>query len=250
MASTSSRVLIGKGLVQSPGPSKLQLLQLPSPSTGHAQQCILTDTCLLELNRIKQQFSSWFVGDCIISGHEAGLYCDIATLLSCEQWPAAAQLAELAESHLPLICDVKDCDGDKYYKLNERKCLAWLRCKVHKAQSAFDHAAQSSVAGMTEANKLSYTIGFIGEYLNTKWQAQLAENFGAQPAGLAGSVLTTRPSNQEPCDAADKKPKLDPKEAARKKAEEGRAEARAAKLAKEAAGTKKISNFFARKAAP
>lgn len=63
------------------------------------------------------------------------------------------------------------------------QCLAWLRCKVHKAQSAFDHAAQSSVAGMTEANKLSYTIGFIGEYLNTKWQAQLAENFGAQPAG-------------------------------------------------------------------
>lgn len=60
------------------------------------------------------------------SGHEAGLYCDIATLLSCEQWPAAAQLAELAESHLPLICDVKDCDGDKYYKLNERKVMNHL----------------------------------------------------------------------------------------------------------------------------
>lgn len=38
--------------------------------------------------------------------------------------------------------------------------------------------------------------------------------------------------------------KLDPKEAARRKAEEGRAEAKAARMAKQAEGTRKISSFF------
>jgi hypothetical protein len=40
---------------------------------------------------------------------------------------------------------------------------------------------------------------------------------------------------------------LDPKEAARRKQEEGRAEAKAARLAKEAKGTKSITSFFAPK---
>jgi hypothetical protein len=38
---------------------------------------------------------------------------------------------------------------------------------------------------------------------------------------------------------------MDPKEAARRKAEEGRAEAARLKLAKQAEGTRKISSFFA-----
>jgi hypothetical protein len=38
---------------------------------------------------------------------------------------------------------------------------------------------------------------------------------------------------------------LDPKEAARRKMEEGRAEAKAVRLAKQAEGTRKISSFFA-----
>jgi hypothetical protein len=50
--------------------------------------------------------------------------------------------------------------------------------------------------------------------------------------------------------APDKRPKVDPREAARRKAEETRAAAAAAKMRKDAAGTKKISAFFGvRKAA-
>jgi len=42
---------------------------------------------------------------------------------------------------------------------------------------------------------------------------------------------------------------FDPKEAARKKQEEGRAEAKALKLKKQAEGTRKISSFFSAAAA-
>lgn len=71
-------------------------------------------------------------------------------------------------------------------------------------------------------------------------------------AGAAAAALPRQPAGPQPCWPApcpipqptNKRPRMDPKEAAKAKAAESRQANKAAKLAKEAAGMRKLSAFF------
>ncbi|KAI8468908.1 MAG: hypothetical protein J3K34DRAFT_522567 [Monoraphidium minutum] len=270
------------------------LLQLPCPATGAAQQFVLLPGGggLLEVNRVRHEYGAWLVGDklmsdggCLLCSPIDPTYVLLGLLDSQQQqeqeafgggggggggpsgmfqeaWPGAAALCELAAGALPLICDVRGSDEDKYYRLNDDKAsapacaLAWLRCKLDQALAGLRAAAPGSVAGLEGDAARAYALGFMGEYLSPARLAQLSAATGLAPTGTANATPAVRqapapaPAPGHPFDdddlPKDKARKvLDPKEAARRKQEEGRAEAKAARLAKQAEGTRKISSFFA-----
>ncbi|KAF6257115.1 ribonuclease H2, subunit B [Scenedesmus sp. NREL 46B-D3] len=281
----ATRVLILKGAplaaeteAEARGPSPAyKLLQLPNPSTGQQQQYILTASGLLEANRVKHAATSWLVGDFFISdgsaflaspinvvyvllallrstsNEAAGMFQEAESLLCCEEWPAAQQLLGLAAQQLPCICDVKALEDGCYYRLNNDKVLAYLRVCVLQALAAFQAHSPASMAGLPPLQQQAYVLGYLREYLSQAWHDKLLASYGldARAFGDAaeGSLPATRPAAQAatPADAEKKQKVVDPKEAARKKAEESRAAASAAKMAKHAAGSKKISAFFTAK---
>eukprot|EP00878_Enallax_costatus_P010503 GHUV01010966.1.p1 GENE.GHUV01010966.1~~GHUV01010966.1.p1 ORF type:complete len:282 (+),score=86.47 GHUV01010966.1:441-1286(+) len=279
MSAVSSRVLILKGdPITADGPPAYKLLSLPNPSTGQQQQYILTDSGLLEVNRVKHQHTCWLVDNTFISDGSAylatpinavyvllallqqqgnqqasSMYQEAESLLCCESWPSAHQLLPLAQQHLSCICDVKEVGDDLYYRLNDQKVIAFLRVCTHRALAAFQSHSPASIAGLSTEDQQMYVLRFLKEYVPAMWHDKLVESYGIDLKAFnsGDSAGTVRPAlatvNQPLADTAEKRPKLDPKEAARKKAEETRAAAAAAKLKKDAAGTKKISSFFSAK---
>ncbi|GBF89016.1 hypothetical protein Rsub_01515 [Raphidocelis subcapitata] len=315
----SHKVLVGKGLVPPAAGAggdhdeRPQLLQLPSPAAGAAQQFVLLPggRGLLEVNRVRHEFGAWLVADrlhadgsCYMctpldptymllalldaqqegqaeaadgsgaggvggggGGGPAGMFQEASSLLCLDAWPGAAALEALAAAALPLICDVKGSGGDCYYRPSEQRVLAWMRAKLQQTLDGLREASPGSVAGLRPEDARAYTLGFMGEYLSPRRLSQLAGSCGLAPAGLAGATPAARPAAavsggaaggggggaagaaggvdaSQPRDKAQKVQPLDPKEAARRKQEEGRAEAKAARLAKEAKGTKSITAFF------
>ena len=62
----SRRVLIGHGLHRD---RTLESVLLPHPATGKSAAFLLSpDGGLLELNHMKSEFTSWFVGDSVVEG--------------------------------------------------------------------------------------------------------------------------------------------------------------------------------------
>lgn len=49
------------------------------------------------------------------------MFQEAESLLCCEAWPAAQQLLQLAQQHMPYICDVKALEDTAYYRLNSSK---------------------------------------------------------------------------------------------------------------------------------
>lgn len=49
------------------------------------------------------------------------MFCDMETLLSSDQWPSITTLGPHVAEQLACICDVRDSEGDKYYRLNRDK---------------------------------------------------------------------------------------------------------------------------------
>ncbi|KAF8064598.1 rnaseh2b [Scenedesmus sp. PABB004] len=256
---------------QQPG-SGYTLLTLPNPATGAAAQYVLAADRLLEVNRVKHPASCWLVGDSFVADGGAflatpvnvvfvllallqaqpeagGVFQEAESLLCCEGWPGAQQLLGLARRALPAICDVKGHDGDCYYRLNGQRALAHLRACVAQAGAAFAAASPGSVAGLGPDERRGYVLHFLREYLSAAWHEALLRSYGIDPRAFGaaeGAAPAPRPAPPAAeGGAADKRPRLDPAEAARRKAAETRAAAAAAKLKKDAAGTRKISAFFA-----
>eukprot|EP00879_Flechtneria_rotunda_P023428 GHRR01024780.1.p1 GENE.GHRR01024780.1~~GHRR01024780.1.p1 ORF type:complete len:214 (+),score=64.21 GHRR01024780.1:1501-2142(+) len=183
----------------------------------------------------------------------AEMYQEAETLLCNERWPAAQQLLGLAQQHLPCICDVKTLDEMPYYRFNPQKVLAFLRVAVSKFLAAFKSHSPGSIAGLPPDEQQHYILRFIREYLSQAWHEGLLRSYGLDPATFGSAdASSTIPVARPPAEAlqqiatAEKRHKvIDPKEAARKKAEESRAATAVAKLGKQAAGSKKISQFFA-----
>lgn len=273
---TGNRIIIVKGAPLQGGEDlqphpRLQLLQLPNPSTGQQQQYVVTSEGLLEVNRIKHAASSWLVGETFVSDgsaylatpinpvfvllallnvgpqQPAGMFQEVESLLCCEQWPDAQQLLPLARQHLPCICDVKAVENDAtYYRPSTQRVLACLRLVADRALAAFRSHSASSIAGLPQPEQQAYVIRFMRDYLSQAWFDKLASSYSLSPHSLS-TQDTNVPAVRSAAggNSTEKKPKVvDPKEAARKKAEESRAAAAAAKLQKQAAGSKKISQFF------
>lgn len=248
------------------------------PFSGTTAPYLVTSDGISECNAHTPKFSSWFVGDRILGdgalhlatpvdplflllpalekASEGGSFCDLEHCLEC--WGAgaaggAAAAAAANHDQLRCLCDAKEAGGQRYYRLNEAKVLAWLKIKVNQAKTALT-ATAAGFAQMEDSGLTVYAAGLVGEYLSSEWSAKLEGALGLPKEGDAGAA-TSGPAPPPPYDGYElpdqaKKARFDPKEAARAKAAVARAEARAAKAKKEAAGMRKLSSFFAPKAKP
>lgn len=263
----------GSASYERPGTWEGHQLLLPHPVTGQFSCFVLHGGCLQEVQWYNQHFGSWFVEDSVLQdgsllmctpvdvlflllpmlerGRQqkdegAGRFCDAEQLLTStvEHCPSCQQLIPLAHAALPAVCDVKQADGCSYFRVNQRKVLGWLCCKVELTQQALKASAGETFKDMDEVSLAGYSIAMLGEYISEAWQSKLRGAFGVpeQDAQTAAQSSQGRPATagQEP-----KHQRLDPKEIARKRARDAVDEAKRAAKAKEAAGMRSISSFFA-----
>jgi ribonuclease H2 subunit B len=171
--------------------------------------------------------------------------------------PAASEaLTALITPHqMQCICDSKQIGDQFYYRLNDERVLAWLELKVEQTKTALVEQA-AGFAGMDTVGLTAYSAGILGEYLSQEWSNKLSKYLGLpQPgddvAGGLGNGVAAPPPMYNPDVSFDlpeaKRPRFDPKEAAKAKAQAARQEAKAAKIAKEASGMRKLSSFFSKK---
>eukprot|EP00884_Botryococcus_braunii_P020697 jgi/Botrbrau1/7310/Bobra.247_3s0005.1 len=251
-------------------------LILPCPRTGARAAYFLDGGRLLEANWFKQEHSCILHGDNVISDAGLHLYTPVDPIfialpileanrgqkkgsdgafrnaeeaMHTDDFPDFGRVAPLALPYLACVCDVKDAAGDTYYRLNNDKVLAWLRIKVDRTCKGLCAACGPSFEDMEALSRTAYSAGILGEYLSPSWLALLRDSLGIQSDDSEtgppqGEPL--QPLNGTSPDRPSKRQKVDPKEAAKKKAAQARAEARAAEMARDAIGTRSITSFFAR----
>ncbi|KAL4434615.1 hypothetical protein ABPG77_002738 [Micractinium sp. CCAP 211/92] len=261
-----TRVLIGRGLAGEDGEPRC-FITLPDPRTGQPASFLFAGGCVQEINWYKQQYSSWFVGDRVLS--DGGLYLcspldplllllplleraraqqnvftDVEQILSMAATASAHLLAQLLDAEqMGCLCDVKEAGGQRYYRLNDDLVVAWLTLKAQQAKAALQASPSAAFSGMDELAVTAYAAGLLGEYLAQHWQDKLAA--ALQLPEELPQPMHPPPAADHGSQPSEKKARMDPKEAAKQKAAESRQAAKAAKLAKEASGMRKLSAFFA-----
>ncbi|GIL44634.1 hypothetical protein Vafri_2157 [Volvox africanus] len=146
------------------------------------------------------------------------------------------------DQQLACICDVRRVDDMAFYRLNEDRVLAWLCCKFRRIQAAL----APQLVGMDAPHAAAYVLGFLSEYVTDKWIRLVATRLGINEKELAANntTLKTMDGNAQGtmrpapplAGPPEKKQKTDPRVAAKQ-----------ASLAKQAAGSKKMTSFFSKK---
>jgi ribonuclease H2 subunit B len=194
---------------------------------------------------------------------EHGNFCDIEQCIVCllgEQYNQhcgllVCQLLEKQEV-LDNVCDIKEACGQQYYRLSDEKTLSWLRKKMIMLKkglcsASVNGSSAKAFAGMDDTSLTSYAANFLmSKYLAPQWREKLGQalqlNLTEENETMIGmaDMIRASPSGGDDTKQETKRSKVDPKEAAKAKAMESRAAAKAAKLAKDAVGMKKMSSFF------
>ncbi|KAK9787124.1 hypothetical protein WJX73_001269 [Symbiochloris irregularis] len=260
-----------------------QKLLLPHPRTGEPQMLLWLRGCLQEVNRFKQKYSAWFVGNSVLqdgslwmctpvdpllillptveancqqdiareASPDAGVFRDLQELMASDCAPDLHKLLTLWDSvpHLLCICSTKDVGGSTYYRLDQRKVTAWLQIKVDRLSEALHTKGGDAFQAMDAASVRAYSAGLLSEYLPSGWSQHLRKSLGLANTGTDAPLQPLATGSQANQPFA-KRMRLDPKAIARKKAALQREEARSLALAKEAAGIKKMSSFFKHLAKP
>ncbi|CAL8467533.1 g7071 [Coccomyxa elongata] len=250
-----------------------QSLEFSHPRTGERAEYLLLNGHLQEANWFKERYRAWFIGDYVLGdgamylctpvdplflalpvlessrnkgdGNE-GVFTERDELLRTEECPINAQLAELLRESFTNICDVKQSGDISYYRLNDEKVLAWLRCKLRRLRGAL-LASSANFAAMDDTSLTIYAVGLLGEYLSEAWLQRLCDSCGVSLAGPDDEVPFKPLKNINPAadeDHARKKPRFDPKEVAKKRLAEAKAEAKAEQVRRETRGMKSISSMF------
>lgn len=87
-----------------------------------------------------------------------GMFCGVDQIFFSQEHVDLARLICFQPS-LACVCDVKEAGGDMYYRLNDERLLAWLRCKVSQTQAALISTSPAIYAGMDEPALAAYSIG-------------------------------------------------------------------------------------------
>ncbi|CAL5222476.1 g4847 [Coccomyxa viridis] len=269
---TSTESKAESAATRDPSAWQSKALKLSHPKTGEPAEYLLIDGHLQEVNWYKERYRSWFIGDSVLedgsmylctpvdplflalplmesnrmqADGEQGVFCEADQLLQTDADDAHAQLAELLNGSFACLCDMKAAGTDRYYRLSNEKVLAWLRCKVKVLRNALVDSS-ASFAGLGSDSLTVYAVGLLGEYLSEEWTKRLADSCHVsldQPEAPLQPVNPDRNAFIEE-DRANKKPKFDPKEVAKKRAAEVKAEAKAEQIRRETRGMKSISSLF------
>ncbi|KAL6771954.1 hypothetical protein ACKKBG_A28420 [Auxenochlorella protothecoides x Auxenochlorella symbiontica] len=233
------------------------------PATGDDVTYLATASTICEVNVHKPSYTSWFVGDSVVEDGSTYLatpmdplflilpaleractrgFCDTETLLEASGLPPCCFYI-LAKTNLDSVCSSKAVMDQKYYQLDETKTLNWLKTKVENTKNGLRSLRSLGWADAEEGVLLPYAVGLVCEYLPPHRVESLRTylNVGMEPASPAVAGM---PYPVSEVDTQPKRKKLTPAEAAKLKAAESRQLNKAAKAAKEAAGTRKLSGFF------
>jgi ribonuclease H2 subunit B len=170
-----------------------------------------------------------------------GMFQDLESILENADLADAPALAPLLHpAQVAHLSDCKEAGGQEYYRLNEDRALGWLKAKTTQAAAALAAAEGGAFAAMDLSGLTAYAAGLVGEYVSPRWRELLWSSLELPDEAAAHPP----PHIDDDWRPNEKRARLDPKELAKTKAAAKRQEERAAKLAKEAAGMRKLSAFF------
>ncbi|XP_004291258.1 PREDICTED: ribonuclease H2 subunit B [Fragaria vesca subsp. vesca] len=168
-----------------------KMISLRHPKSGNTMCCLLVDGMLQELNWFRQSYSSWFLGDYV--SEDGGLYTatrldpvfvllpifeearmkkrddpgkfrPLDEIIFVDGYPAYQHLLSIAEVSMQVVCDIKEIDSTKYFRLDDSKVLAWLyhkACQLKETLSTLD----SNYAAREDKQRLTDAVSILGEYL-------------------------------------------------------------------------------------
>ncbi|XP_024539062.1 ribonuclease H2 subunit B isoform X2 [Selaginella moellendorffii] len=235
-------------------------VHLRHPKSGTKACYLLINGTLQELNWFKPRYSSWFIGDSVCEdgslylgsvvdplfmvlplleesrmtkkADEGGLFRTLEDMIYVENFPCYSRIIPLLPGTLDAICDSRELQETRYYRLNDNKVLGWLSCKVEQTSEALKlHGFQ----GLEDHELKIYSIGLLGEYVKSEpWLQRLCNHFSvdleacskSKKASMPGSVVPSQPFRaKQSSTSSNKKTK---------------------KVPAASAGTSKITSFFAR----
>ena len=252
--------------------------------------CMLVGDRLCVLDVHRGVYASWFDRDAVVSdggmytcapmdavlvvlpvlerarrsaGEGAAVFVDRDAIFGNDaEYPDLAKLADLVpDEKLALVCETKTAGSFTYFRLCDRRALAYLACKARKgAQRLLENqGAKACVEGIGEPERLSYAVEILAEFLPATWAARLRtvlkdEMGEAAPAhqGKAPIPAADLPPVRDGYGAGGR-PSADGKgesaEERRKRMEKLKraavsAQAKADKARKLAKGTASITSFF------
>ncbi|KAK2075807.1 hypothetical protein QBZ16_001548 [Prototheca wickerhamii] len=224
---------------------------------------------LCEITIHRPNYGSWFLGQSVVQDgatcvatpvdplfillpaleKAAGRgYCDSEAIVE-GLGPLALAVPALRRAKFDAVCETKTAGDLSFYLLNKTKAMLWLEGKVAATKEGLKQQRAWANAGPDGDDSLTaYAVGLLGEYLSESWLAALRERLGVEPppvnvGGLDYAAMEYGVAGTEP-EAKKPKAQANPKELAKLKAAEARQATKAAKLAKEAAGMRKLSGFF------
>jgi len=184
----SRRILIFQGKEEKINEEDLIITSLPHPKRGKNARFVISNKKVLEIQRLHEQPSSWFIDNTAEkdgsfylctpvdplfllirlleqnrkkSSEHGGYFCEFSQMLFDTDQPGYAHFAKLTDTFdLSLICDINNDLEQPLCRLNDEKIIHWLRAKVENlrvklAQS--DHlyhaASQSSTFRLSSSEK-------------------------------------------------------------------------------------------------
>lgn len=177
-------------------------LALRHPKAGNTACYLHVDESLLELHWFKQSYGSWFLGDYVCEdgrlyiatqvdpvfillpifeearmkkGDDLGKFRQLDEIIYIDGYPGYQQLASLAEKSMEVVCDVKEIDSTKFFRLNDSKVLKWLQYKVHQLLPTL-LTLDKNYAAQNTKDTLIGAVSIVGEYLKEEpWLKLLCE---------------------------------------------------------------------------
>lgn len=238
---------------------------------GESVQYLVDGGTVQECHVVKKKYSSWFIDDSVIAdgslyiwtpvdilflllpalekSRSQGTFCSIDHVVECmdcgQDGYRLMSIIDRQKDKIKSICEWKENGGDIYFKLDDDKVVSWLVKKVRRLEAALKEKDKAFEA-LDEKALAGYASGIVAEYISDAWNSMLHKSLGVD--------LPTEGSKEEAVHSIDatieqyhssKKPKLDKKDIAKARQMEAKREAKAKQLAKETAGMKKMSSFFA-----
>ena len=193
-------------------------------------------------------------------GAHEGVFVDADTIFEDDEFPDVRILkeilapADVAAPPLARICETKVSGGVAFFRLCDKRTLAYLVCKVRSgAERLQGHAC---VQGLDAAERRAYALDLLTDLLAPTWAARLRSvmqaelpytgtNSNGGPAVTHAADLPPVPNQRNSTgeDAAERR-----KMQEKLKRAAASAQAKADKARKLAQGTKSITSFFGAKA--
>ena len=193
-------------------------------------------------------------------GAHEGVFVDADTIFEDDEFPDVRILkeilapADVAAPPLARICETKVSGGVAFFRLCDKRTLAYLVCKVRSgAERLQGHAC---VQGLDASERRAYALDLLTDLLAPTWAARLRSvmqaelpytgtNTNGGPAVTHAADLPPVPNQRNSTgeDAAERRKRQE-----KLKRAAASAQAKADKARKLAQGTKSITSFFGAKA--